>query len=108
MCQKARAAVLRFLNGFHALTLSALAGVPLPCAEWLFWAARYTVATPRPSSFAIADQEAPEARRLAIFDSLANVRGRPKRLPLARAFRNPAFTRSWIKARSNSAMAPMI
>ena len=34
--------------------------------------------------------------------------GRPIRLPFARALRIPAFTRSAINVRSNSAMAPMI
>jgi len=34
--------------------------------------------------------------------------GRPRRFPLDRACRRPAFTRSWMSARSNSAMAPMI
>src|SRR5271167_48317 len=32
----------------------------------------------------------------------------PNFLPLARALRKPALTRSWISDRSNSAMAPMI
>jgi len=32
--------------------------------------------------------------------------GRPRRLPFARAFRSPAFTRSTMSDRSNSATAP--
>jgi hypothetical protein len=34
--------------------------------------------------------------------------GLPRTFPLARAFRRPARTRSWISERSNSAMAPII
>ena len=63
---------------------------------------------PTPSSFAIARQGVPEARSASILDSLTNTRGRPSRTPFAFALRRPARTRSWIRARSNSAMAPMI
>jgi hypothetical protein len=46
-----------------------------------------------------------EAFRVPIAQLL---RGLPSRLPFARAFRSPARTRSWISARSNSAIAPII
>jgi hypothetical protein len=46
--------------------------------------------------------------REAILEASTITRGLPSILPLARAFRSPARTRSWIRARSNSAMAPII
>jgi hypothetical protein len=63
---------------------------------------------PTPSSFAIARQDVPEARNASTRDSATNTRGCPSLTPLAFALRSPAFTRSWIWARSNSAIAPMI
>jgi hypothetical protein len=47
-----------------------------------------------PSSALIVAQDAPRARSSAILAALTITRGRPSRLPFARAFRNPARTRS--------------
>jgi hypothetical protein len=51
-------------------------------------------------------QDAPDARRLAIFAASTVTRGLPSVFPFARAFRNPARTRSTVKLRSSSATAP--
>jgi len=70
--------------------------------------ARYRVASPIPISREIARHEVPHARRAAILEASTTRQGRPRRFPFTLAFRRPAFTRSWISARSHSAMAPMI
>jgi hypothetical protein len=67
---------------------------------------RYTVPSPIPSCVAIFAQESPRARKRAIWARSTITRGRPSLLPFARAFRNPARTRSAIKLRSSSATAP--
>lgn len=61
---------------------------------------------PIPSCSAISFQDAPCARRAAILVASTTLRGRPRRFPLARAFRKPARTRSAIRLRSSSATAP--
>ena len=68
--------------------------------------ARYTVPSPRLNCSEIARHDKPWARSSTILMESIAFRGRPIRLPLAFAFRRPAFTRSWISARSNSAIAP--
>jgi hypothetical protein len=54
----------------------------------------------------------PPAYVLAMFSRNSGDRGvwggRPILRPFDRAFRMPAFTRSWMRARSNSAIAPII
>jgi hypothetical protein len=47
-----------------------------------------------PVSALISDQERPCARRTPILEASTIIRGLPRRLPLARAFRSPARTRS--------------
>ncbi len=47
-------------------------------------------------------------QRVCLLATPSATSGRPKRLPLARALRRPALTRSWMSERSNSAIAPMI
>lgn len=69
-------------------------------------AARLTVPSPTPISVAMAAHDRPADRRLTILTRSTLTRGRPKRLPLALAFRNPARTRSAIRLRSSSATAP--
>ena len=54
----------------------------------------------------IVAHDAPLLRRAAILRTATTTRGRPGRFPLARAFRNPARTRSTISDRSSSATAP--
>ena len=54
------------------------------------------------------DQERPSERNAATRRASTAARGRPNFLPFARALRRPARTRSWISARSNSAIAPII
>ena len=61
-------------------------------------AALSTVPTPSFISRAIAFQPRPCARRLAILERFTTMVGRPRRLPLDRACRRPAFTRSWMSA----------
>src|SRR5215472_2350771 len=71
-----------------------------------FGAHRYSVPTPTLISFAIRFHPSPCARRAEIRAASTTVRGRPSRLPLARALRKPARTRSAMRLRSNSATAP--
>src|SRR5208282_4587784 len=66
------------------------------------------VLIPTPSFSEIVRQEAPEARSEAILAASTTTLGRPSRLPLARACRRPALTRSWISDHSNSAIAAII
>src|ERR1035437_161216 len=54
------------------------------------------------------DHESPSRRSSLTRTASILTRGLPNRLPLARALRSPALTRSWMSDRSNSAMAPMI
>src|SRR5215831_20814806 len=54
----------------------------------------------------MARQPSPLRRRAAIASLSRSFGGRPSRLPFARAFRRPAFTRSTTSDRSNSATAP--
>src|SRR5208337_3665219 len=54
------------------------------------------------------DHESPSRRSANTRSASTWARGLPNFLPLARAFRRPALTRSWISERSNSAIAPMI
>jgi hypothetical protein len=68
--------------------------------------ARLAVPSPIPISVAIAAQERPSERRFPILAISTLTRGRPRRLPFALAFRNPARTRSAIRLRSSSATAP--
>ena len=67
--------------------------------------ARCNVASPTPSSEAIARKESPCARSAVTLPASTILRGLPSVFPFARAFRNPARTRSTIKLRSNSATA---
>ena len=70
---------------------------------------RCTVPAPTPSLAAIARTDRPFAFSLAILAiTLASVRGAPSLTPLALALARPAFTRSRIIARSNSAKTPII
>jgi hypothetical protein len=64
------------------------------------------VPTLTPSSRVIFGQDRPEARSRAILEASTATRGLPRRLPLARAFRKPARTRSAMRERSSSATAP--
>jgi hypothetical protein len=48
----------------------------------------------------------PGAPKRCTFVTGIDVRGRSRRFPFSRAFRNPAL--SWIRDRSNSAVAPTI
>jgi len=59
-----------------------------------------------PKSWAMCRHERPLARRPAILAASTAIRGRPSVLPLARALRRPARTRSTIRLRSSSATAP--
>ena len=54
----------------------------------------------------MARQPSPLRRRVAIVPLSRSFGGQPSRLPFARAFRRPAFTRSTTSDRSNSATAP--
>ena len=67
---------------------------------------RRAVLAEHPTCLAIVRQEQPRSRSLPILNVSTTTRGRPSRLPLARAFRSPAFTRSTIRLRSSSATAP--
>jgi hypothetical protein len=61
-------------------------------------------ATPRAS--AISRTVRPSARKRAMWEASTLIFGRPSLFPLARAFRNPARTRSAMSERSHSATAP--
>lgn len=69
---------------------------------------RYRVLTPIRILLAIRFQPSPDARSARTVAKSTTVLGRPSRLPLARAFRKPARTRSAIKLRSNSARARLL
>lgn len=73
------------------------------------WASEQGPAVPFPADPSLSvtsRQEAPEARRWAILAAPTALRGLRSRLPLARAFRRPASTRSAMRLRSNAATAP--
>ena len=71
-------------------------------------AALTTVPKPTPSCTAIVRQPSPCERERRISEMSTATDGRPSRLPLARALRRPALTRSCISDLSNSAIAPII
>jgi hypothetical protein len=68
--------------------------------------ARCADTLPMAISTVISRHERPCARRAATRAASTVTGGLPRRFPLARAFRRPAFTRSAIRLRSSSAMAP--
>ena len=72
------------------------------------WNAALAVATPTSSSRPTSRQDRPSARRAATRAQLTSRRGRPSRLPRARAAASPERTRSRISCRSNSAMLAKI
>jgi hypothetical protein len=61
---------------------------------WRAVTARSKVAFGTPTRCEIFDQLSPWPRSRSTFDSGMDVRGRPRRIPFARAFRNPALTLS--------------
>jgi hypothetical protein len=85
---------------FGTLKRKALANRPPSCPDHS--------CNPAPNCFEMALQETPASGSFRILPESSALLRRPSRLPLRRALRNPALTRSWIEARSNSAMAPMI
>src|ERR1700733_8104544 len=64
---------------------------------------RLAVLALTPSLRPISRQKTPEGRNRAICEASPWDVGPPMRFPLVRAFRKPAFTRSTIRLRSNSA-----
>src|SRR6266481_2312980 len=75
-------------------------------SEGILEQSRCSVPSEIPSSVDITLQDAPPERIEAILARSTLTVGRPSRLPLARALRTPARTRSMIRDRSNSATAP--
>src|SRR5437879_6704200 len=68
--------------------------------------AHWAVPLLSPNSAQTSRQDRPCARRVAILAASTRTRGLPRCLPLARALRKPARTRSAIRLRSSSATAP--